>query len=399
MRGAMTNSNQGTPRGMWTAALLLLAAASAGAPHAEIIEEIAARVNDSIIVRSEVQERRAALSRQIAEEVAPEEREAILVRAQENVLFDMINQELLVQQARLSFDMDKYFDNLQKDFMQKNGISTKPELDVFVTNAGMTADEFRRLLLRSNVPQDVLQFEVARKLVVKPEQIQTYYDENPDRFDLPGEVSLGEIVILAGSRGREEARTLALDAVARIRAGEPFDQVAREVSEAPSKENGGTIGPLKTGDLSPILEERAFSLPLGTVSEPVETSYGFNILTVISRVDAGAAPLADVQDKIERILREKKYAEDLDRYLGKLWADNQVVVNPRYATGKLVDGGPYATLEELLAGEQPLGPGPEDQQGEGTGAPPELHPPSDQATPAAEEPAGDAVPPGAEPAT
>ncbi|MCZ6601159.1 MAG: hypothetical protein O7A07_09965, partial [Acidobacteria bacterium] len=90
---------------MGLAALLLLVATAAGAPRAEIIEEIAARVNDSIIVRSEVQERRAALVRQIEEEVPPEEREETLARAQEDVLFDMINQELLVQRARLQFDM------------------------------------------------------------------------------------------------------------------------------------------------------------------------------------------------------------------------------------------------------------------------------------------------------
>ncbi|MCZ6649489.1 MAG: peptidylprolyl isomerase [Acidobacteria bacterium] len=377
---------------MGLAALLLLVATAAGAPRAEIIEEIAARVNDSIIVRSEVQERRAALVRQIEEEVPPKEREETLARAQEDVLFDMINQELLVQRARLQFDMDKYFDNLQKDFMRKNEISTHAELDLFLKNSGLTSDEFRRLLLRSNVPQDVLQFDVARKLVVTPEQIQTYYDENLNRFLLPGEVSLGEIVILAEPRGREEARTLALDAVARVRVGEPFDEVARELSEAPSKDKGGSVGPFETGDLAPILEEKAFSLPLGTVSEPIETSYGFHILTVISRTAAGVASLADVKDQVERTLRQEKYGEDLDRYLGKLWADNQVVVTPRYATGKLVDGGPYATLEELLVGDIPLGPRPEDQNGEETGNSSELQPAADEPTPDAASPAEDTAP-------
>ena len=389
----MNNAFPGKTRWIGLAALLLLVATATGAPGAEIIEEIAARVNDSIIVRSEVQDRRAALVRQIEEEMPPEEREETLARAQEDVLFDMINQELLLQRARLQFDMDKYFDNLQKDFMRKNEISSQSELDLFLKNSGLTTSEFRRLLLRSNVPQDVLQFDVARKLVVTPEQIQAYYDENPDLFLLPGKVSLGEIVILADSRGREEALVLARDAVARVRVGESFDQVARDLSEAPSKEKGGNVGPFETGDLAPNLEAQAFSLPLGTVSEPMETSYGYHIMTVISRTDAGLAPLAEVREEVERTLRQKKYGEDLDIFLGKLWVDNQVVVNPRYATGKLADGGPYATLEAILSGDKPLGPHPEDQTGEDAGDPPELQPATDDLSSRdAAVPAGDTAP-------
>ena len=61
--------------------------------------------------------------------------------------------------------------------------------------------------------------------------------------------------------------------------------------------------------------------------------------------------------------------------------------------------GENQRVEEILAGEKPLGPGPENQKGEDTGAPPPLHPPTDEATPAAEAPAGDAVPPDEGPET
>jgi hypothetical protein len=80
------------------AVIILLASLSGGPPvQAEIIEEIAVRVNDQVIVRSEMQARRASISRQIQAEVPPEQQEAILATAQDKVLFDMINEELLVQ--------------------------------------------------------------------------------------------------------------------------------------------------------------------------------------------------------------------------------------------------------------------------------------------------------------
>jgi peptidyl-prolyl cis-trans isomerase SurA len=330
--------------------------------RAEIVEEIAVRVNDQVIVRSEMQARRSSISRQIQAEVPPEQQEAILATAQESVLFDMINEELLVQQANLSFDMEKYFDNLKQDFMRKNEIKTEAELSDLLGKEGLTLVEFRRLLIRSNVPQDMLQFDVARKLVVSPAEIQIYYDDHRDEFRSQGEVMLREIVVL--SEGRSEAATQALmdEILARLAAGEDFGVLAGELSESPSRENGGSVGPFVKGDLAPKEEEQAFSVAVGQVGEPIDTSYGFHLIKVESRIESVVAPLDEVKNKVDQVLRQKKYADDLDAYLRRLWTENQVVVNPRYASGKLADGGPYATLEELISGETPLGPQPDDDE-------------------------------------
>ena len=339
------------------AVLAVVLAMWAGTPaQAEIIEEIVARINNAIIMRSEMQARRQQIARQIEAEVPPEQQDEIMAQAQDTVLFDMINEELLLQQAKLNFDMEKYFDNLKKDFMQKNEITSDADLNVLLQNEGLIMDEFRRILLRSNVPQDVLQFEVTRKLAVSSEEMNAYYAENQDMFRQPGEVTLREIVILSASRSESEAAQLAADVVTRLRAGEDFAALAGELSEAPSREQGGLVGPFLADDLSPLLAGPAFSMPLAEVSDPIAASYGFHILRVETRAPSQVQPLADVQEEVELTLRQQKYTEELALFLEGLWSENQVVVNPRYATGKLADGGPYATLEDLLTGDQPLGP-------------------------------------------
>jgi peptidyl-prolyl cis-trans isomerase SurA len=364
-----------------------------GVPHgpglqAEIVEEIAVRVNDQVIVRSEMQARRASISRQIQSEVPPDQQETILSQAQDNVLFDMINEELLVQQANLSFDMEKYFDNLKKDFMLKNEIKTESELSDLLGKEGLTLVEFERLLIRSNVPQDMLQFDVARKLVVSPAEIQVYYDDHRDEFRVEGDVMLREIVILTAGRGTEGAQAIVDGILVRITAGEDFGVLAGELSESPSKDNGGSVGPFVTGDLAPLLEEQAFTVTVGEIGEPIATSYGFHLIKVDSRNESVVPPLEEVKTQVVNILRGKQYGTDLDAYLRKLWSENQVVVNPRYTTGKLVDGGPYASLEEILSGEQPLGPQPEDEASEDAAAGDE-----DAGNAAAEATGEDPVPP------
>jgi parvulin-like peptidyl-prolyl isomerase len=340
---------------------------------AEIIEEIAARVNDAIIARSELQSRREQVARQILAEFEGESAERLLNEAQDSVLFDMINEELLIQQAKLNFDMDKYFGNLKSQFKETNEITSDRELEELLRGEGITQDEFRRMLLRGNVPRDVLQFEVARKISVSPAEIEAYYADHQSEFARPGEVTLREIVILEEPRGRDEARTLAEDLLTRHAAGEDFAELAREYSESASKDRGGLTGPFRTGDLAPILEMQAFELPVGGVGEPISTSYGFHLIKVEERTETSVAALSEVTDQIEGTIRQQKYAADVEAYLQRLWKENQVVVSPRYAVGRLADGGPYATLEEILPRGTVLG-APDAEAPAGTSAEPSSAP-------------------------
>ena len=169
----------GSSRYRWWQVVCGLLVAGASAPAtAVILEEIVARVNDEIIVRSEVEKRREQLTRQIMAQYPGQEGEGYMREAEENLLFDMINEELLMQQAKLNFDMDTYFENVKKEFMSNNDIATDKELNELLAVEGVDMDGFRRLLLRSNVPQDVLKFDVRLKISVSDAEIQAYYDEH-----------------------------------------------------------------------------------------------------------------------------------------------------------------------------------------------------------------------------
>jgi parvulin-like peptidyl-prolyl isomerase len=372
------------------AALLLLLLATVPLPsEAEIIEEIAARVNDALIARSELQVRRQQIAAQLMQQAQGEELERRIEEAQDSALFNLINEELLVQQAELNFDMEKYFENLKKEFKQNNEITSDRELERLLQGEGMTMGEFRRILLRSNVPQDVLQFEVARKISVSPAEIEAYYQEDTSEFVRPGDVTLREIVVLEEPRGREAAQVLAEEIVARVAAGDDFGELARELSEAPSREKGGLVGPFRPGDLAPALEEQAFTLPVGDVGEPIATSYGFHIVKVETRTETELTPLAEVSDEIELEIRQQKYSTDVEAYLQGLWNDNLVIVNPRYAVGLLADGGPYATLEEILPAGTTLGaPNPAMAASSGSPTVPAASPGAGSDSSGAESPSG-----------
>lgn len=79
-------------------------------------------------------------------------------------------------------------------------------------------------------------------------------------------------------RSKEKARQIAEELLQRVKAGEDFQELAREYSDGPSSVNGGVLNPFGRGKMMPAFEEAAFALDKGEVSGIVETDYGFHTI-------------------------------------------------------------------------------------------------------------------------
>jgi parvulin-like peptidyl-prolyl isomerase len=82
---------------------------------------------------------------------------------------------------------------------------------------------------------------------------------------------------------KEVIRTKMQGILKRARAGEDFAKLAREFSEDPGSKNNGGLFEAEKGQLVPSFEKVAFSIPIGEISDIVETQYGYHILKVIER--------------------------------------------------------------------------------------------------------------------
>lgn len=79
-------------------------------------------------------------------------------------------------------------------------------------------------------------------------------------------------------RSKEEARKISRTVYDRALSGEDFSELAKTMSDGPSKEKGGDLGSFGRGAMTPAFEEVAFSLKEGEISQPVETPFGFHII-------------------------------------------------------------------------------------------------------------------------
>ena len=69
----------------------------------------------------------------------------------------------------------------------------------------------------------------------------------------------------------------------RIENGESFGSVAKKYSACPSGEYGGNLGYFERGKMVKEFEDSAFSLPVGEISDPVRTDFGWHLIKVIDK--------------------------------------------------------------------------------------------------------------------
>jgi peptidyl-prolyl cis-trans isomerase SurA len=170
---------------------------------------------------------------------------------------------------------------------------SRQALEAELRRAGLTYEDLEarnRELVRDRMYTGrILDVYVRPEIEVRDDEIREYYEENRDQIPRQSaSVELANILIVPqpdeAIRERIERK---LGEIRRaLSAGTPFAEVAREYSEGPNASRGGAVGTFGRGDLfSPVLEDLAWSLPLGQISEPVNTELGTHLIQVTERTD------------------------------------------------------------------------------------------------------------------
>ncbi|OLD62678.1 MAG: hypothetical protein AUI47_11625 [Acidobacteria bacterium 13_1_40CM_2_68_5] len=349
------------------AGLLLAALVAWMVPvRAAIVEEIVAKVNNRIISKSEFEERSTYILKQIYQQYSGDELDRQLRDAQESMLSNMITELLLLDRAESLLDLSKVRKNLVDDFRKQQNIASDDDLEKVLKDQGMKRKDLEEQLIRLAVPQEIINYEVRRKISVSEAEIKEYYEAHQKDWETAPTVSFNEIAMFYEDANRPEVLSRAQGVVREARgSGTDFGELVQKYSEAPSKESGGFLGPLAAADLHPAIAQAVFKLQTGDVSDPIDTGRSYQVIRLVGKTDRVVKTQEDMRETIVKAVRDAKFRPRYDHYIKKLWKGNQIEVLPkyeRYLVRTPLKPGPGGESPPPIGGQEgekipPAGPG------------------------------------------
>lgn len=236
------------------------------------MNQVLAHVGEASLTQEDLKDFLASMPPEYAQQLAS--------LGEELMLEELINQELLYQDALAKKLQDS---PAYKKEMEKLG---KEVLK------GMAINQ----VLQQAEPTDA--------------ESREYYEEKKNDYTREEQVAASHILV--------ETFEAAAALKKRLDEGENFSQLALENSSCPSKENGGALGLFERGRMVPEFEEAAFALEVSEISEPVQTTFGYHIIQVDNKIPAGVKSYEQALPEILEALRREKQQALYGAYMEEL---------------------------------------------------------------------------------
>jgi len=306
------------------------------ASDVRVVEEIVAKVNSDIITRGELENTRRTLEAELRKQgLTGEALEKALKEQANDALRDQIDQLLLVQHGKdLNINVDAEVTKRLAAIQVDSKIADPDKFHDYIRQATqMPFEDFRQKLKEQILTQRVIGQEVMSRINVPHTEVEKYYEDHKKDFVRQEQVFLREILISTEGKTPDQvtqADKRAKDLVARARKGEKFGELARQYSDAETKENFGELPAYKRGQLNKSIEDVVFKEKKGYVTDPIRLPNGFLILKIEERHEAGQAPLSDVENEIMEKISMPQMQPKVRELLTKLREDAFLQIRPGY---------------------------------------------------------------------
>ncbi len=356
-------------------AVLSVSGAFAGEAEAPALEsqppqipEIVAKVEGEEITGEELQQAMAAAMRMKAERAASDPNrdpsqppEPLNREDAERVLQSLIRGKaiyVLAKRAETTIPEEA----VNEEFAKVKGGMPEGQLEQIMAARGITEEELKAKMREQLICQKFFD-EKTKDITVTDDEVKQAYEElkQAGRMEKPETADVAHILILAPQEGAEEviaeAKTRIDAARDRVVNGkEDFGEVAKEVSEDESSApRGGVFEDVPHDRMVPEFDKLMFELPIGEVSEPFQTRYGWHIMKVSERDPARPVEFEEVQDEIRNAVEARAKNREFGEFLEKAIADVkiEILLPKKEETPALPDAPAAAPGEESGKAEEP----------------------------------------------
>ncbi len=249
-----------------------------------------------------------------------------------NVLQQMVQETLLEQYAKNNNIVITDADITSREDQIKSAFPGT-SWDEMLKSRNLTEADVRAALREQLILDKALQKEIT----ISPADIKAEFDKDHAQYDTPAMVTARHILV--------PSLALANQIEADLKAGQSFATLAAKYSTDPgSKDKGGDLGTFRKGQMVPSFDKYAFSAPIGVISPPIKSPFGYHIIQVEKRTPGKKATVADATPKILTTLRQQKEGPLMQPFLLGLQQHATIVANDPQFAGLFPTPAPAAAV-------------------------------------------------------
>ena len=324
---------------------LLLAAGGAVAQNrelssrGELLDGVAAVVNDGVVLKSELSEETQRIIRRLQSQgtKVPPER-ALAPQVLERLIISRIQ---LQRCERVGIQVsDETLNNALANVAQRNNV-TLQQLPQMLAREGIEYQQYRREMRDQIAIEQLRQRDVLGRISVSPREIDEYLARQAGRAAPNMEFNISQILVAVSPTATPEtiaaAEQKATALYQRLQAGEDFAQLAVTNSDGQQALEGGSLGWKKGDELPTVFADVVPGLDKGQVSAPIRSASGFHLVRLNDR--RGGEPIIEQQVHVRHILIAPNEVLDSDAAREKIMAIRQ----------RITAGDDFATVARAVS--------------------------------------------------
>jgi peptidyl-prolyl cis-trans isomerase C len=284
--------------------LLLLTASS----YAEAEDAVVAKVNDTVFTQKDLESEVDRLIPRVTfhRNVPPEKRKNYYGKA----IDELIDRELQYQDAKAQgVKIEKEKIDAQLDKFKKR-FKSEQEYKAAIEKENTTEEKVRARIEKELLAQAAFTMNVTEKAKMSDPALKEFYEKNPAKFKQPESVKIRIISVKDDKK--------ATDILAMIKKGDDFAEIASNFSEDSYRIRGGDAGYLHKGRMLPEIDEAAFKMKVGEVSDIIRAESNHFIIKVEDRKPEQQMTFEQTKDKLRKELETERAGELKQKWMDSL---------------------------------------------------------------------------------
>ncbi|WP_156915833.1 SurA N-terminal domain-containing protein [Desulfatirhabdium butyrativorans] len=291
---------------------------------AEVADRIVAVVNDDIITLAELNEAMKPYEQKILSSgYTPERERQMLFKVREDILNQLIEQKLTDQEiARNKLTVSENEIDQTIERIKKANSMTDEGFRAALAREGITMAEYRKKMKEQLLRANLLNKEVKSKIVITRQDVQKYYNDHPELYQVSLTYHLETIIARPEASRTDISPSVCRNALEKLlpllKAGKPFSEIVSAVSQPGLDIRQIDLGEYRLDVMASDIRSAVAKMKPGEYSDIIETDQGFQIFRVLNTTKGEGKSLEEATPEIENKLYKDVLDETFNKWLQEL---------------------------------------------------------------------------------